>query len=113
MPKFELKDDARNAALERPRLSGVDQRAEPGSSTRADVERATSELVEVKRRWCRQQAPLWRRIPEAAIAADGITGYTDRHSYAYHQGFWQLYSSTSVGHYRVYVDLSNGELIDA
>jgi len=85
----------------------------PQPLSRDDIEHGTDTLVESKRRWCREQASLWRRIPEAALRADGVSGYNDRHSYAYQHGFWQLYSSTSGGYYHVYVDLSSGELVNA
>lgn len=82
-------------------------------AARDEVAAALEGAVETTRRWSREQAPLWRRIPEAALEADGVTGYSDRHSYAYHYGFWQLYSSSASGYYRVYVDLSNGELVSS
>lgn len=71
------------------------------------------EQAEQIRAWCREQAALWRQIPYECIACEGISGYLDRHAYAYNWGFWQLYSSSSGGYYGAYVDCSNGEIVNA
>jgi hypothetical protein len=77
------------------------------------IEENTHSLAEVIREWCRSQAKEWQKVPYECIACEGITGYLDRHAYAYRFGFWQLYSSTSGSYFSAYVDCSNGEIVSS
>ena len=74
----------------------------------ANVEKVVEEI----RDYSKSQIKLWQRIPLLALEADGRTGFRGNYSKAYHNGFWALDGSFSDGHYLVYVDLSNGELVD-
>jgi len=75
----------------------------------------TEKVAEEIRDYSRSQIELWQRIPLLALEADGRTGFNGKYSNAYYNGFWELNGSVrSVKeHYLVYVDLSNGELVDA
>ena len=70
-------------------------------------------LTEGIREFCRLQKNSWQRVPLLALYANGMGGYNDMYSSAYHHGYWNINSSVTSGHYTVYVDLDSGELIDA
>jgi hypothetical protein len=60
----------------------------------------------------KSQVEQWKLVPWLALQADGRTGHLDRYSMAFYHGYWTLYSSSSGGLYRAWVDLDSGELVN-
>lgn len=77
-------------------------------------ERTTLEknLVKAIREYSLSQSGLWLRVPNLALEADGRGGYSDSYMRAFSSGYWTIDSSSHGGIYTVFVDLSNGELIN-
>ena len=76
------------------------------------IEDIRKDLVEMIREHSRSQKELWRQVPYLALEADGRDGYSDNYSRAYHTGYWAIDAGVVRGHYTVYVDLENGDLVD-
>ncbi|MDP3734090.1 MAG: hypothetical protein Q8R37_02585 [Nanoarchaeota archaeon] len=77
------------------------------------IQQLKNDLVEKIREYSLSQQQQWQRVPYLALMADGRSGFNGNYSRAYHQGYWALESSCKSGYYNVYVDLDNGNLVDA
>jgi hypothetical protein len=77
------------------------------------IERQAKTLVDEIRSYSKEQKSFWNQLPYWALEADGRTGFSDSYSRAYRTGYWAVDKSIINGCYTVYVDLENGELVNA
>jgi hypothetical protein len=77
------------------------------------IEQNAQTLIDMIRQYSRDQKELWQQVPYLALQADGRSGYSDNYSRAYRTGYWALESSIVKGYYNIFVDLSNGDLVNA
>ena len=78
-----------------------------------EIKNQSGSLVEMIKQYSRDQKELWQKVPYLALHADGKSGYSDQYSRAYRTGYWALDSSTVRGYYNIFIDLSNGDLVNA
>lgn len=78
------------------------------SSLGADVKT----LLDKIRTQCRAQREHWQQVPLLALQANGRSGYSDRLSMAYNNGYWLLEASIRDGYYRAAVDCATGEIVN-
>lgn len=78
----------------------------------ATIQEQRDELIAAIRARSLAQKALWQRIPYLALMANGIGGFSDGLSVAYHRGYWRLEPTLRNGGYSVFVDLATGELVN-
>jgi hypothetical protein len=78
----------------------------------ATIQEQRDQLIATIRARSLEQKALWQRIPYLALQADGIGGFSDGLKVAYRSGYWRLPPSEVGGHYRAFVDLATGEVVN-